>query len=289
MGIIDSISEFFNDAARGWVQSELLSMFAEANYQVSQATGEIKLTPQTWNPDIFDMIKKLSDTVIVPIGGLIISFILVYELISMVMDRNNMHDFDTSVFFRFVIKAGVGVMILTKSFDIVMAVFDVGEHIISKASGSVSAETSIDVVPSVLLIFKNHLMEMGFGELMSLGFEAMVVNMGTKIMSLIVVVVLAGRMLEIYLYISIAPVPFATVMNKEWGTIGTNYFKGLCALALQGFFIVICIAIYAVMIKGIVVADDLSAAIWRVGGYTLILCFALLKTGNLSKSVLNAH
>lgn len=289
MGILDSISEFFRDMVQGWVQSNLSSMFSEANYEIAQISGEVSQTPSVWNSDIFTMIKKLSDTVIVPIGGLIISFVLVYELISMVMDKNNMHDFDTSLFFRFVIKAGCGVMILTKTFDIVMAVFDLSGNMINQAGTIVTDDTAIDVAPTLLLIFKNQLTTMSYGDLISLGFETMIVSLATKIMSLVVTVVLYGRMLEIYLYISVAPVPFATVMNKEWGSIGTNYFKGICALAIQGFFIMVCVAIYAVLVRNIAVATDLSAAIWRVGGYTLILCFGLLKTGNLAKAVLGAH
>ena len=235
------------------------------------------------------MIQSLSDNVIVPIAGMIISFVLVYELITMVIDKNNMHDFDTSLFFRFLLKACIAVSLLSQTFDIVMAVFDVGNHVVMQAAGVISGSTSLDVQTTLVNMFNSQLESMGIGELIGLGMETMIVSLGMKIMSVLITVILYGRMIEIYLYVSVAPIPAATVTNREWGTVGTNYLKGLIALALQGFFIMVCVAIYAVLVASVAVAGNLHSALWSVAAYTVILCFSLFKTGSLSKSIFNAH
>ena len=287
--IIDKITEFIKEMLQGWVLTNLETMFTDVNEKVGTIAGEVSKTPSTWNSSIFNMIQSLSDNVIVPIAGMIISFVLVYELITMVIDKNNMHDFDTSLFFRFLFKACIAVSLLSQTFDIVMAVFDVGNHVVMQAAGVISGSTSLDVQSTLITMFNNQLDTMGIGELIGLGMETMIVSLGMKIMSVLITVILYGRMIEIYLYVSVAPIPAATVTNREWGSVGTNYLKGLIALAFQGFFIMVCVAIYAVLVAGVAVADNLHTALWSVAAYTVILCFSLFKTGSLSKSIFNAH
>ena len=287
--IIDKITEFIKEMLQGWVLSNLETMFTDVNEKVGTIAGEVSKTPSTWNSGIFDMIKTLSDNVIVPIAGMIISFVLIYELITMVIDKNNMHDFDTSLFFRFLFKACIAVSLLSQTFDIVMAVFDVGNHVVMQAAGVISGSTSLDVQTTLVNMFNSQLESMGIGELIGLGMETMIVSLGMKIMSVLITVILYGRMIEIYLYVSVAPIPAATVTNREWGSVGTNYLKGLIALAFQGFFIMVCVAIYAVLVASVAVADNLHTALWSVAAYTVILCFSLFKTGSLSKSIFNAH
>ena len=288
-GIIDKITEFIKELLQGWVLTNFETMFTDVNDKVGTIAGEVSKTPSTWNSGIFDMIKTLSDNVMIPIAGMIISFVLVYELISMVIDKNNLHDFNTAIFIRFFMKACIAVMLLSKTFDIVMAVFDVGSHIVNSAAAAISGETSIDVSSTLQTMFNEQFSEMSIGELLGLGMETMIVSLCMKIMSVLITVILYGRMIEIYLYVSVAPVPCATVTNREWGTIGTNYFKGLCALAFQGFFMMVCVAIYAVLVAGVAVSENLHTALWSVAAYTVILCFSLFKTGSLSKSLWNAH
>lgn len=288
-GIIDKLTEFIRDLLQGWVLDNLETMFTDVNDKVGTIATEVGKTPSTWDPAIFNMIKTLAENVMLPIAGMIISFVLCYELITMVIDRNNMHEFDTSVFFRFLFKACIAVMLLSKTFDITMAVFDVGNHLVTKAAACISGSTSIDVMSAMMTLFTGQLTTMTLGQLLALGMETMLVSICMKIMSVLITVVLYGRMIEIYLYISVAPVPWATITNKEWGTIGTNYFKGLMAFAFQGFFIMVCVAIYAVLVHSITVASNLHTALWSILAYTVILCFSLFKTGSLAKSILNAH
>ena len=288
-GIIDKITEFIKEMLQGWVLSNLETMFTDVNDKVGTIAGEVSKTPSSWNSGIFNMVQTLSENVIVPIAGMIISFVLVYELITMVIDKNNMHDFDTSLFFRFLFKACIAVSLLSQTFDIVMAVFDVGSHVVTQAAASISGSTSLDVQATLTTMFNNQLSTMGIGELIGLGMETMIVSFAMKIMSVLIPVILYGRMIEIYLYVSVAPVPAATVTNREWGSVGTNYFKGLLALAFQGFIIMVCGAIYAVLVASVAVAGNLHSALWSVAAYTVILCFSLFKTGSLSKSIFNAH
>ncbi len=274
---------------QGWVLTNLETMFNDVNNKVGTIAGEVSQTPSAWNSSIFNMVKNLSENVIVPIAGMIITFVLCYELITMVMEKNNMHDFDSSLFFRYLFKACIAVWLVSNTFDITMAVFDVGSHIVTRAGAQISGDTSLDVQATLVTMFNNQISTMEIGELVGLGMETMIISMCMKIMSVLITVILYGRMIEIYLYISVSPIPFATWTNREWGSIGSNYFKGLFALAVQGFFIMVCVAIYAVLVSSVAVAGNLHSALWSVAAYTVILCFSLFKTGGLAKSVLNAH
>lgn len=288
-GIIEKITDFIKEMLQGWVLSNLETMFTDVNDKVGTIAGEVSTTPSAWNSGIFSMVQTLSENVIVPIAGMIISFVLVYELITMVIDKNNMHDFDTSLFFRFLLKACIAVSLLSQTFDIVMAVFDVGSHVVTEAASAISGSTSLDVTSTLTSMFDSQIDTMEIGELIGLGLETMIISACMKIMSVMITVILYGRMIEIYLYVSVAPIPAATVTNREWGSIGTNYFKGLIALAFQGFFIMVCVAIYAVLVASVAVAGNLHSALWSVGAYTVLLCFSLFKTGSLSKSIFHAH
>ncbi len=287
--ILDKITELIKEMLQGWVMTNLEGMFNDVNDKVGTIAGEVSKTPSTWNAGIFSMIQSLSDSVIIPIAGIIITYVLCYELISMVIDKNNMHEFDTSLFFRYLFKACIAVTLLSKTSDFVMAIFDIGGNMVNAAAAKVTGSTSIDVGDAIMNLFRNSLSTMEIGELIGLGMETMICSIGMKIMSVLITVILYGRMVEIYLYVSVAPVPFATLVNREWGSIGSNYIIGVAALAFQGFFIMVCVAIYAVLIKTITVSNNLHSALWQVMAYTVVLCFSLFKTGSLSKSVLSAH
>lgn len=287
--IIDKITEFIKEVLQGWVLDNLETMFTDVNTKVGTIAAEVGQTPSSWNAGIFSMIKNLSENVMVPIAGMIISAILCYELITMVMDKNNMHEIGSEFFFRYIVKACIAVLLLSYTFDITMAIFDVGNHIVMNAAGVISGSTSLDVTSTLQTMFENQLSTMKIGELIGLGIETMIVSLCMKIISLLITVMLYGRMIEIYLYVSVAPVPFSTLSNREWGSIGNNYIKGLCALAFQGFLIMVCVAIYAVLVSSVAVASNLHTALWSVAAYTVILCFSLFKTGSLSKSIFNAH
>jgi len=210
------------------------------------------------------------------------------ELIGMVTERNNLHDIDTFMFFKWFFKAWVAVFIVTHTFDITMAAFDVGQHIVSGAAGVIGGNTSIDV-DATLAAMQSGLEAMEIPELLLLTVETMLIGLCMKIMAVLITVIVYGRMIEIYLYCSVAPVPFATMTNREWGQIGNNYMKGLFALAFQGFFIMVCVGIYAVLVNDMIIADNIHSAIFSIAAYTVILCFSLFKTGSLAKSVFGAH
>jgi len=286
--LFDKIEEAIRDLLMNFVSSNLTTMFTDVNDKTGSIAAQVGQTPQGWNGSIFNMIRSLSDTVIVPIAGLIITFVLCYELITMITDRNNLHDVDTWMFFKWFFKAFVAVYLVTHTFDIVMAVFDVGQHLVSAAAGVVGAETAIDITTTIA-DFETQMETMELGELLALALETGLISVCMKIVSVLITVVLYGRMIEIYLYSSVAPVPFATMTNREWGQIGNNYARGLIALGFQGFFIMVILGIYCVLVHSMTVAADIHSALFSVAAYTVILCFALFKTGSISKSIFNAH
>lgn len=286
--IIDAITEWLQELLIGAIQTNLGTMFNDVNTKVGTIATEVGQTPQGWNGSIFNMIKNLSDTVVLPIAGIIITYVLVYELIHMVMEKNHGNDMDFWEFFVYFVKMWCAVWILSHTFDITMAVFDIGQHIVSSASGVISGSAAIDAA-SVIADMTTQMYSMEISELLLLMVETWIVGFGMKILSVLITVILYGRMIEIYLTCSVAPIPFATVANREWGSIGTNYFKGLFALAFQGFFIMVCVGIYAVLINSMTISSDVHMALFSIMAYTIILCYSLFHTGSLSKSIFNAH
>ena len=286
--ILEKIEQAIKDLLIGWIESNLTNMFTDVNDKVGIIASEVGKTPSTWNGSIYTMIRGLSESVIVPIAGIIITFVLCYELISMITEKNNMHEMDTWMFFKWFFKAAVAIYLVTNTFDIVMAVFDIGQNVITGAGGYISGSTSIDI-DATLASMQASMDAMSIGELLGLSIETLLISLCLKIMSILITVILYGRMIEIYCTVSIAPIPIATMSNREWGSIGTNYLKGLFALAFQGFLIMVCVGIYAVLINGMIIADNIHSALFSVAAYTVILCFSLFKTGTLAKSIFNAH
>lgn len=287
-GIFDTIALWFHDFLIAIINANLTTMFTDVNERVGIIAAEVGQTPMGWNGGIFGLVRNLSNNVMIPIAGMIISFVLCYELITMVTSSNNLQSFDTWIFFKFVFKAYVAVYLLSHTFDITMAVFDVAQHIVNNAAGVISHDTNIDL--STTIATMNTAMEaMELGDLVTLALETLVVSLCLKVMSILITVILYGRMVEIYLYISVAPIPFATMTNREWGNIGTNYIRGLLALGFQGFFMMVCVGIYAVLVRTMTVSVNIHMALFSIAAYTVILCFSLFKTGSLAKSVFNAH
>ena len=286
--VLDSIVEWLKQVLIDCIMDNLNGMFDQINTQIGEVATSVGTTPASWNAGVFSMIRTLSDNVVVPIAGMILTFVLCYELITMIIDRNNLHDFDTFIFFKWIVKAFVAVMLVTHTFDITMAIFDVAQHIVERSAGIISGSTSIDFAAAIGSV-STQLETMEVGELLGLVVETMMLRVTAPIISLCVMLVLVGRMIEIYIYCSVGAIPLATMTNHEWGQMGHNYLRGLAALGLQGFFIMICVAIYSVLIGQIGSAASLHLAIWQCLGYTVLLCFSLFKTDSVSKSSLNAH
>lgn len=287
-GILDSINEWIREILIGAINGNLSTMFGDVNEKVGSIAGEVGQTPQAWNASIFSMIRTLSENVIVPVAGLVITYVLCYELITMITDKNNMHDVDTFMFFKWFFKSWVAVYLVTHTFDITMAVFELAQHVVGGAAGVIGGNTSINV-NSALSSMQSQLGSMEIPELLLLVMETSLVSLCMKIMSILITVILYGRMIEIYLYCSVAPIPFATMTNREWGQIGNNYLRSLFALGFQGFLIMICVGIYAVLVNSMIIANNLHSAIFSLASYTVILCLSLFKSGALAKSIFNAH
>ena len=243
--------------------------------------------PAEWNAGVFSLIRQLSETVILPIAGLILTFVATYELIQMLIDRNNLHDIDYWIFFKWIFKTAIAILILSNTFNIVMAVFDVSQSVIADAAGLVQGST--DVTPDMLAELEATLEGMDLGPLLGLFMQSMLISVAMPIMSIVIFVITYGRMLEIYMLTSLAPIPVATLSNRELGGTGQNYLRSLFAVGFQGLLILVCVAIYAVLIQGIATDGDPIGAIWGAMGYTVLLTFMLFKTGGIAKSVFGAH
>ena len=284
----NKITEWLKDLLISGIISNLTGMFDATNQKVAEISAQVGTTPQAWNGSIFGMIQNLSETVIVPIAGAILAFVMTLELIQLITEKNNLQDFDTWMIFKWVIKSAAAVLIVTNTWNIVMGIFEAAQSVVSSAAGLIGANTSIDIT-SVAGDLEARLQELDVGPLIGLWFQSLFVGICTWAVTICVMIVIYGRMIEIYLATSVAPIPMATMLNREWGSLGQNYLRSLLALGFQAFFIIVCVAIYAVLVGNIAAVADISAAIWTCMGYTVLLCFTLFKTGSLAKSVFNAH
>ena len=272
--IWESISEWLKEILVSGIISNLTGLFDSTNEQVGNIVGQVGLTPQAWNGGIFAMIQNLSQTVILPIAGAILAFVVTLELIQMITDKNNLNDVDTWMFFKWVFKSAAAVLILSNTWTIVMGVFDVAHSVVGSAAGLVAGSTSIDI-SSITTDLEATLMAMEIGPLFGLWMQSMFVGICTWAITICIFIVIYGRMIEVYLVTSIAPIPMATMCNREWGQMGQNYIRALFALAFQAFLIVVCVAIYAVLLQSITTTTEISKAIWTCMGYTVLLCFCL--------------
>ena len=288
LNILDQIGQWIKEFLIECIKGNLSGLFDQVNEAVGDVAADVGKTPQDWNAGVFSMIRSLSDNVIVPIAGIILTFVLCYELISMITEKNNMHDFDTFNIFKWIFKVFVATYLVTHTFDITMAIFELAQNVVHQSAGVITGNTSIQF-DAVMGSLTAQLETMGNGELFGLLVETVLIRITTPILSVCVMLVLVGRMVEIYIYCSVGAIPFATMTNREWGQMGNNYLRGLVALGLQGFFIMVCIAVYSVLVSNIGSAANIHGAIWSCAGYTLLLCFSLFKTSSISRSIFNAH
>ena len=285
-GIFDKIEEFFKELLLGGIQANLESMFLDINDKVGAIATDVGKTPMGWNGQVFSFIKSINDSVIIPIAGLIITAVLCIELINIVMQKNNMHDTDTFEFFKYIIKMWIAVWLVSHAFEFSMAVYDVAQHMVNKAAGVINTSAVISGDQIVKMV--DGLKDKGLGELVMILFETSLIKIAIQGISIVIMLVVYGRMFEIYVYSSVSAIPFATMGNKEWGQIGTNYIKGLFAIGLQGLFLMVCLGIYTVLVKTIQITD-IHTSTFTILGYAVLLGLMMLKSGTLAKRILNAH
>jgi len=285
-GLLDQIAEWFRGILVDGIKANFAGMFDEVNSKVGEIAAQVGQTPEGWNSGVFSLIRTLSETVVIPVAGMILTFVLCYELISMVMEKNNMADFDTLNIFKWIFKTFVATYILTHTFDIVMGIFELAQHVVNGSAGVIGGSLDMKLALTEL---ETQLAAMSTGELIGLYLESAILSLAMKAISLCVFIIIYGRMIEIYLTCSLAPIPFSTMVNREWGHIGNSNLKSLFALAFQGFLIMVCVAIYAILLQSITASSGIHAAIWSCAGYTVLLCFTLFKTGGLSKSIFGGH
>ena len=285
--IFDQLVDWLKEMLVSAIMTNMQGLFDSVNNEVSQVASQIGTSPANFSPGVFAMIRNLSENVIMPIAGIILTFIACYELIQLVISHNNLANFETWIFYKWVFKTFVAVELITHCFDITMAVFDVAQHVINQSASLINGSTAID--GSALQTMQDTLEAMGAFELFGVWLEIFVVKFGLSIMSKIIFVIVYGRMIEIYLMVSLAPIPMSTFGNKEQSMIGQNYLRSLFALGFQGFLIMVCVGIYAVLITSVTFSTDIVGSLWGVLGYTILLCFTLFKTGSITKSVFHAH
>ena len=286
--IWNKITEWLKGILVDGIMGNLTSLFDRVNQQVGDIAVQVGTTPAAWNSGVFNMIRSLSDNVILPIAGVILAVVMTMELLQMVVEKNNMHDFETWIFFKWIFKTFCAVLIVTNTWDIIMGVFDVAQSVVNSAAGIISSDANIEIT-GIITDLEVRLMEMELGELLGMWFQSLFVGVTMSTLTVCIFIIVYGRMVEIYLVTSVAPIPMATMTNHEWGQMGQNYLRSLFALGFQAFLIIVCVAIYAVLVQSISVEGDLNSAIWTCIGYTVLLCFTLFKSSSVAKGIFGAH
>ena len=288
MGILTEwINQWLKELLIGAIMGNLEGLYDTVNTRVGEIAVQVGTTPAAWNAGVFSLIRQISETVILPIAGMILTFVAAYELIQMVIERNNLHDLDYWIFFKWIFKTACAILILSNTFNIVNAVFDVSQSVIARSAGVIQGST--DVTPDMLDTRETTLEGMDLGPLVGLFMQTIFIGFTMKALSIIIFVLVYGRMLYIYLLTSLAPLPMAALANREIGGTGQNYIKSLFAIGFQGLLMLVCVGIYGVLIQGISMSGDPIGAIWGTVGYTVLLCFMLFKTGSISSSIFGAH
>lgn len=285
--ILQQITDWLKEMFISGIMNNLTGAFTSVNQQVGQIAAEVGQTPANFLPGVYALIRNISESVVLPVAGIILTFIACYELIQLVISHNNMANFETWIFFKWIFKTFIAVTLISNTFNITMAVFDVAQWVVRNSGGIISGSTAID--DSALASMQATLESLELGQLLGIYMQSLIVQVGIHILSILIFVIINGRMIEIYLMTSLAPIPFATFGNREQSMMGQNYIKSLFALGFQGFLIIICVGIYAVMIQTVAFTSDIVGSLWSVMGYTVLLAFTLFKTGAIAKSVLSAH
>ena len=286
--IWNKVTEWLKGILIGGIMGNLQGLFDNVNQQVSGIAGQVGTTPQAWNSGVYSMIRSLSDNVILPIAGVVLAIVMTMELLQLVLEKNNLQSFETWIFFKWIFKTFCAILIVTNTWDIIMGIFDAAQSVVRSAAGIIRADTDIDLV-QVIGDLEVRLQEMELGALLGLWFQTLFVGVTLQALSICIFVIVYGRMVEIYVVTSLAPIPMATMMNHSWGQMGQNYLRSLFALGFQAFLIIVCVAIYAVLVHTIAVGTDVVAAIWTCIGYTVLLCFSLFKSGGVAKQIFGAH
>lgn len=288
--------DFLWESITGWLKEVLVSgiisnlsgLFDTMNEQVGEIAAQVGTTPQAWNNSIFQMVHSLSETVILPVAGVILAFVMTLELVQLLLDKNNYHEIESAVIFKWIFKTACAILIVSHTWDIVMGVFDLAQQVVNQAAGVIIGDTAIDIT-EVMENLEERLTAMDLGPLIGLWFQSLFVGLTMWALVICIFIIVYGRMIEIYLMASMAPVPMAAMLGREFGGMGQNYLRSLFALGFQAFLIMVCVAIYAVLVQHIVLSDNISTAIWTCMGYTVLLCFTLFKTGSLAKAIFGAH
>ena len=288
MGILtDWLTDWLKEILIEGIMGNLTGLFDTVNTRVGEIAVQVGTTPAAWNAGVFSLIRQLSETVILPIAGLVLTFVATYELIQLLIEKNNLHDLDYWIFFKWIFKTACAILVLSNTFNIVNAVFDVSQSVIARAGGVIQGST--DITPTMLDNLEATLETMGIGSLLGLFMQSLLIHVTMWALNIIIFVIVYGRMLEIYMMTSLAPIPVATLANREVGSMGQNYLKSLFAVGFQGLLILLCVGIYAVLVQSIATAGDPIGAIWSCVGYTVLLAFMLFKTGSIAKSIFSAH
>ena len=288
MGILtDWLTDWLKEILIEGIMGNLTGLFDTVNTRVGEIAVQVGTTPAAWNAGVFSLIRQLSETVILPIAGLVLTFVATYELIQLLIEKNNLHDLDYWIFFKWIFKTACAILVLSNTFNIVNAVFDVSQSVIARAGGIIQRST--DITPTMLDNLEATLETMGIGSLLGLFMQSLLIHVTMWALNIIIFVIVYGRMLEIYMMTSLAPIPVATLANREVGSMGQNYLKSLFAVGFQGLLILLCVGIYAVLVQSIATTGDPIGAIWSCVGYTVLLAFMLFKTGSIAKSIFSAH
>lgn len=305
---IEAIEEFFTNVLAGASSSAIdsaLNLFKNGLNSDSIVGDALTTTPNAYEGgDIFLIIDNICDNIVAPIGGMILVIILLYELISVVIGGNNFREFDTSIFFKWIFKCLCGVILISHTSDIIIGVFSMGSGITKDAlelavTGDVITEEIATIAGDIQTMLTTQC-EGEWGILVTFLLFSLIMWIAVVASLVIVMLVIISRMIEAFMYISIAPIPMSTFMNKEWGTIGNNWLRNLLAIAFQGVFIVVAIALFQTMftvtLQGMLEVDltdgasiDLYFNMILCIVWAIALCFTVFRSSSVSKSVFNAH
>ena len=159
--LLEQITEWLKGMLVDGIMNNLSGMFDAVNRQVADVATQVGSTPASFSPGVFALVRNISESVIIPIAGMFLTFIACYELIQLIIEHNNLANFETWIFFKWIFKTFVAVMLITNTFNIVMAVFDVAQYVVNSSAGLISGSTAVDAATLETIRESLEAMELG--------------------------------------------------------------------------------------------------------------------------------
>ncbi len=285
-GLDEVIKNFMSGVSSNSLEQILLYV----NKIAEEVGAELGKSPESFNAQVFKLLETFSKNVVLPIGILILTIVLVTNLCKSLLDDREMQN-PLKVYFFFIITSVFAVILVTNSFEITNFIINISQTIVDKALTLFDKEATS--ITGDITKFEETLKTMEVSQIFGIWLMLILTVIIMWLVRILVQIVILGRFIEIFMRISIAPIPFATFFNRDLSSTGYNFVKSMVAVSLQAILIMVVIAIYRGTLSSIAVdvgsQEILMLFLIKILGINLTLVFMLFQTKRIADSILSVH